>query len=215
VLDKVDLYFSALSLKGNVDLVAFVGNAAPAGNTVFITRSLDRGAHWSVPVRIGARRATPAYEPHLLAINPNSVALLWIDGSEPLIGQTLHLYVSEDNGLSWSARKPYRLPKAARGLSAAVDKFGAIHVLVQLAADALSTYSTPFHAVWRDRWYGAALTSDASRAFGTANIDAVGADSLVISWSEMVSSAAGPVPATRLVIQRAGCFSDDAEFAPQ
>lgn len=207
VADQAELYFDVLSLRGGVDLLTYVANASPGGNTVFLKRSTDRGRTWSAGQRVGPAVSDPAYEPHLLALDTQRVALVWIEGSQPLIGQTLRLALSRDAGRTWNQQASYRLPQSARTLSTAVDSLGTIHVVTQLAMDATSSFTVPYHAVWRATWSGAWLAQKSATAFGVATIDAVGPRSVLMTWSEFEGQAQASMPVTKVIIGDAACFA--------
>lgn len=207
VADQAELYFDVLSLGDGVNLLAYVANASPGANTVFLRRSTDHGKTWTVGQRVGPKSSAPAYEPHLVKLGTRRVALVWIDGAESLIGQTLRIALSPDAGRTWQMQPSYRLPHAARTLNVAGDRLGTIHAVVQLAADATSSFTAPYHAVWRGAWSGHWLASQAATSFGAATVDAVGPSTVVFTWSEFEAQGQTSVPVTRLIISDAACFT--------
>ncbi|MBA4070408.1 MAG: hypothetical protein C0497_01015 [Gemmatimonas sp.] len=80
-------------------------------------------------------------------------------------------------------------------------------MVAQLAADMVSSFTAPYHVVWRGTWSGRWLASKVPTSFGAGTVDAVGPSSVVMTWSEFETQGRSSLPVTKLVITRAACFT--------
>lgn len=124
-------------------------------NSVFVTRSVDGGAHWSAPVRVSRSGVRPAHRPRL-AVAGGELHLVWLQAMNAAdIYPDAVVHARSADGHAWT--QPVVVSAGVRGLPESlervVDGGGRLHLAFRVAAGLGRGPYRPYHAVWEGgRW---------------------------------------------------------------
>ena len=147
-------YIQLADLPGDTMVVAYVGRAAPHGNTLFAQRFDLSGNAVGERVRVSLPEAGVVYDVRIVATRDSVLYIVWPGWPSPSAAgtpeqslQRMFIARSDDQGRSWTVNEgplvDLRQPSA---LTAMVDARGAVHVSTRIQQGSVSW---PGHLTWR------------------------------------------------------------------
>jgi hypothetical protein len=173
-------------------------------NSVFVARSRDDGASWTVPVAIERLGTTRGYSLLLLPRTDDTLHLAWaVDASANNQQSRLTRLVSSDGGATWTSRSDTPVVSPIEAMTGGLIG-GEVRAVGRVPAT-----GKLLSIVWPSFGPARVDTLSAEPAISVPRLSAIGKDSLMLTWgvmrSQITTIAGRSAPALQLMTVSGTC----------